>query len=537
MDKVGVVISAGTSSSIGIGIIGGAAISSLGDIGILTFVAIAALAVLLGFVIIVLREILIVFLAVLAPIAIAMFILPATSKVWKLWWNTFFKALLMFPLITAIIAIGRVFAAISSQNGGTIGQFIAFIAYFGPYFIIPQTFKFAGGILGAAGGMAAGVSKSFNKAMAGARARERKQNAESGAQGMRFRHGKQTGVSGLLNRTTMGIATGPGGHFGIGSKGRDNMERVQRDRDAANLASNKTLDNLGQNSAEGIAILAASGGTLAGAKLATESLKQMMIKNAEAKDPHGDRAAIEAKAESDSQKGFHAAQGAGINTSNSRAAFSVGAANKWRALSGNGTGQFLSEGLDRAYQGSDQLKGDALQSLAYNNRRGGRSDIGGIDSATNAFSASDGFAKAGAQAVARDFDESLLAQKNRIVTDFKTAKAAGNTIGATDAAAQLGALRNAMGPDLSLKNQKIINDGLTEAGLDTSSKVDIVTQLAGQIPRSSSTPALTDAQMANIINNRIGAYTGPQMGAGGRTPGMPSSGQQDGDGGNHYFGL
>jgi hypothetical protein len=93
-----------------------------------------------------------------------------------------------------------------------------------------------------------------------------------------------------------------------------------------------------------------------------------------------------------------------------------------------------------------------------------------------------------------------------------------------------------MGPDLSLENQKIINDGLSEAGLDVTSKVDIVTQLAGQIPKIGPA-AISDAEMANLINNRIGAFTGPQMGAGGRTPGMPSSGQQDGDGGNHYFGL
>ena len=168
----GIVIGGGTSSAAAL--LGVGAIGSLGLIGSLTFVLVAALAAFLGFVVIILRQILVVFLALLAPIAIAMFILPGTAKVWKLWWNTFFKALLMFPLIVGIIAIGRVFAAISSQNGSLIGQFIAFIAYFGPYFIIPSTFKFAGGILGAAGGVASKANKSFGRSMAVIRSGRRK---------------------------------------------------------------------------------------------------------------------------------------------------------------------------------------------------------------------------------------------------------------------------------------------------------------------------------------------------------------------------
>jgi hypothetical protein len=169
----GVVVSAGTSSAAAI--LGAGAISSLSIIGELTFVLVAVVAALLGFVVVILRQILIVFLALLAPLAIAMFILPATSKIWKLWWNTLFKALLMFPLIVGMIAVGRIFAEISSQTGSLIGQFIAFIAYFGPYFIIPQAFKFAGGALAVAGGAVSRAGKSFNKGMSGYRSKNRKQ--------------------------------------------------------------------------------------------------------------------------------------------------------------------------------------------------------------------------------------------------------------------------------------------------------------------------------------------------------------------------
>jgi hypothetical protein len=159
------------------------AIAASGIIAELTFVLVAVVAVLLGFVVIILRSILIIFLAILAPVAIAMFILPNTSKVWKMWWTTFSKALIMFPLIAGMIAVGRVFAAISSASGSLVGQFVAFIAYFGPYFIIPQTFKFAGGVLAMAGSAASNMSKSFNKSMAGFRSARRKQIHERRMEG------------------------------------------------------------------------------------------------------------------------------------------------------------------------------------------------------------------------------------------------------------------------------------------------------------------------------------------------------------------
>lgn len=484
---------AGTASSAA-AILGIAAISNLGLIATLTFGLVAVVAVGLGFIVIVLRQILVIFLALLAPIAIAMFILPGTSRVWKLWSNTFMKALIMFPLIAGMIAIGRVFAEVSSTSGGVVGQFIAYIAYFGPYFIIPQTFKFAGGILAATGGAAGKASKSFSKSAAGYRAREKKRIGELNARGERFKHGKQTGVSGFLNRRTMGVTTGTQGRFGLGKKGTANINRVQRDRDAANLAGNKTLENLAQNSSEGIAILAGSGGTLAGAKAAQAELKSVMMKNG----------VSPADAESRTQSGFMAAQAAGINTSNSRAALNAGAATKWRALGQNGSGQFLENAVNRAYSDkSIGLRGDALQTLAFNNRRNGRTDIGGVVGG-NTLSAREGYAKAGAQAAVRDSPDSLRVQATRIRSDFQTAIYNRDYAGAVDSGAQLAALRGAMGPDLSLENQKILTETFVKAGVVIGSSDDIHTQLAGMISPLSS--GSTTSEVANTLRNRTGAF-------------------------------
>jgi hypothetical protein len=64
----------------------------------------------------------------------------------------------MFPIIAGFIASGRVFSAVALQpnsSGGAPGifnQFIGFAAYFAPYFLLPLTFRFAGGALANIGG-------------------------------------------------------------------------------------------------------------------------------------------------------------------------------------------------------------------------------------------------------------------------------------------------------------------------------------------------------------------------------------------------
>lgn len=131
----------------------------LGGIGvILSYAATGALAVMIAILVLVLRQIAIIFLMLMAPLAIVMYALPNTEKFYKFWWESFSKALLMFPLIAGFIAVGRVFAAVSfhNMNGGginaAISQLIGFISYFAPYFLIPLTFRFAGGFMRQLGG-------------------------------------------------------------------------------------------------------------------------------------------------------------------------------------------------------------------------------------------------------------------------------------------------------------------------------------------------------------------------------------------------
>lgn len=125
----------------------------VGAAGILAYVGTAVLAIMVAIVVLILRQILIIMMVILAPVAIVAYILPNTQRYYKLWWESFLKALLMFPLIAGMIATGRVFSAIALSTGDNgISQLLGFVAYFAPYFMIPMTFKMSGAAMGALGG-------------------------------------------------------------------------------------------------------------------------------------------------------------------------------------------------------------------------------------------------------------------------------------------------------------------------------------------------------------------------------------------------
>lgn len=95
------------------------------------------------------RQGLIILLAMVSPIAFALYILPGTEKYFKKWWELFSKTLLMYPIIMAIFAISDILTSIIFKNNeGSISGLIAgLIAMFAPLALIPFSFKFAGGAL------------------------------------------------------------------------------------------------------------------------------------------------------------------------------------------------------------------------------------------------------------------------------------------------------------------------------------------------------------------------------------------------------
>lgn len=215
---------------------------AFGGLGILiSLVGTAALAVLIALMVLVLRQIAITLLIITAPVALVAFILPNTQKLYHIWWESFSKALLMFPLIAGLIASGRVFSAVansqatsqgSSLNGLFFG-FAAFASYFAPYFLIPATFKLAGGALRQIGGFVNDRSRGGFDRLRTRRGERRKKMAENF--GHKFQHEgfAENKIPARFKRTRAGVnrlartgnrvggmyAAGLSGGYGLGHVG------------------------------------------------------------------------------------------------------------------------------------------------------------------------------------------------------------------------------------------------------------------------------------------------------------------------------
>lgn len=183
---------------------------------ILSFAGTALLAVAIALIVLILREMVIILFIIIAPIAIVMYVLPNTEKYYKFWWESFSKALLMFPFIAALIATGRVFAglALSVETPTAINQVIAFVAYFAPYFMIPLTFKFAGGALSQIGGFVNSKGQTGFGMLSKYRAGKRKERISAARSGGLYRPeigqfklrpgGKQRSLGRILNAVGSG---------------------------------------------------------------------------------------------------------------------------------------------------------------------------------------------------------------------------------------------------------------------------------------------------------------------------------------------
>jgi hypothetical protein len=95
-----------------------AAILLMGPASLLLIVTVA-ITIFVGFLALVVRQIAIIVLVILAPIAIACYILPNTQRGWNLWRENFFGLLLAFPLISAAIAAGHIFAIVAINTSAT----------------------------------------------------------------------------------------------------------------------------------------------------------------------------------------------------------------------------------------------------------------------------------------------------------------------------------------------------------------------------------------------------------------------------------
>jgi hypothetical protein len=150
----------------------------LGPFGSILLLGTIALAVLVGLLVLTLRQIIIIMAVLMAPLAIAAYVLPGTQKLWAFWKNTFLTSLLMFPIIMGFIAAGQALALVAAAvKDSPMMHLLSVLAYIAPYFLLPFAFKLAGGLMSTIFSIAndrnKGAFDRLKKARAGAGAQHR----------------------------------------------------------------------------------------------------------------------------------------------------------------------------------------------------------------------------------------------------------------------------------------------------------------------------------------------------------------------------
>lgn len=184
--------------------------AGLGIIAILAFFwQVILLFALLTLMVLILRQSIIFLLVVISPIAFVAWIFPGTQRLWKMWSDNFTKLMLMFPMIVALIASGRIFASLIGKGDFSgLTEIIQIVAYMIPYAIIPFTFKFAGSAMAFAGGaiMSNKATQWANKAAMGRGIGKAKRSYERASTGNVFRNAPTGSIRSRINRYAAGAA-------------------------------------------------------------------------------------------------------------------------------------------------------------------------------------------------------------------------------------------------------------------------------------------------------------------------------------------
>lgn len=158
-----------------VGAFGGVAIGAVFFFGAISLLFAGAMLLLSIFLVLILRQLLIWILVIAAPLALVAWILPNTESLAKRWFSNFTKILLMYPMIMGLWALGGVTSNIAtnvapySAEGIELVMYklIGIIAFFVPLFMIPFTFRWAGGAMAMAGGFVTGIASRSAKSTIG----------------------------------------------------------------------------------------------------------------------------------------------------------------------------------------------------------------------------------------------------------------------------------------------------------------------------------------------------------------------------------
>ena len=192
--------------------------AGLASVGILaSFLFIAFILLMIIFILLTIREIVIVFLVVMSPLAILSWIFPGNDKLWKTWWDTFTKLLLVYPVISGLIMMGRGFAALINSANSAVDPstieavffvIVKLFVYIGPFFLILFVLKILTGVFGTLTGMVNDRSKGLFDRQRNYRANKRKELGEMSKAGTRYNKTPFIGKSAPLMKASRAIGYG-----------------------------------------------------------------------------------------------------------------------------------------------------------------------------------------------------------------------------------------------------------------------------------------------------------------------------------------
>lgn len=328
----------------------------LGPIGILSLVGTVMLALLVGFVVLIIRSVVITIAVIFAPLAIACYILPNTKKVWDFWQNAITTALTIFPIIMALLAAGKALSLVTDEGLMKVLFVVA------PYFFLPFAFKLAGGLMSTIFSITNDRGRGAFDRLRNARQNQMKMRSEKWREGTLYRDNAFTRQINQVGRRVGAYQSGAGlSAFSGGARGRKALAYYDGVVGDKALKRNEILGFL-QNDDDANAVLGMSGGSLAGAEQAARDL--FTDENGVYNEARG-RAAI------------NGARAAGINRTNALAAAKTTMLNKARAFEA-GNVRALDRGVRRLARNDDEYT-NLGHTLAFFARDKGRADLGGTD--------------------------------------------------------------------------------------------------------------------------------------------------------------
>lgn len=357
------------------------------------------------------RNVLISLLVVLSPIAAVAWILPNTDKTARLWGDVFIKLLVMYPLIQGLIGMGELAAGIvsdGSESNGFYQAITVFVLLLAPYFMLPFTFRFAGGAIARLSGVMNDKKRGIvDRSRQAAKQRSAQNRADMSA-GARFKGNNM--FSRGVNKATSTLGAGSAMFKGSGAV----RAQVEANRQkAAAMRGEKDVFQAFQNNDKAMRMMG----------LGKKEADEMMRKIRMGVGPDGKTITDEEKAAW--EQAYGAAQRVGWDRSNQQAALTqltksgrqfkagkegyVQLANAVADLTGVGSQNIDQDGrlVDPNHANAGAYV-DMMNSMQYNLGQAGRYDLGGINNGTG-YDPTSGFQKVSPVQILRSQPEALQA--------------------------------------------------------------------------------------------------------------------------------